>query len=72
MVIKAIVIFGVVNIYAKSKTAFKASIAMAQVGEFSFAVFALASNHKLLDESLSQMLVLAVVLSLLLTPFMPL
>lgn len=69
MVIKAIVIFGVVNIYAKSKTAFKASIAMAQVGEFSFAVFALASNHKLLDESLSQMLVLAVVLSLLLTPF---
>ncbi|MDD5160697.1 MAG: cation:proton antiporter [Sulfuricurvum sp.] len=69
MLIKAIVIFGVVNIYSKSKTAFKASIAMAQVGEFSFAVFALASNHKLLDESLSQMLVLAIVLSLLITPF---
>ncbi|MDD2368285.1 MAG: NAD-binding protein, partial [Sulfuricurvum sp.] len=69
MLIKAVVIFGVVNIYSKSKTAFKASIAMAQVGEFSFAVFALASNHKLLDGALSQMLVLAVVLSLLITPF---
>jgi len=39
------------------------------VGEFSFAIFALAGNHKLIPDELSQILVLVVVLSIVGTPF---
>ncbi|MCX6073046.1 MAG: cation:proton antiporter [Campylobacterales bacterium] len=69
LLIKAMVLFGVVRIYSKAKIAFKTAIALAQVGEFSFAIFALAGNKKLIDDELTQLLVLAVVLSLIVTPF---
>lgn len=69
LVIKAVVIFGVIRIYSQSKIAFKTAIALFQVGEFSFAIFALAGSHKLIPEELSQILVLVVVLSIVLTPF---
>jgi CPA2 family monovalent cation:H+ antiporter-2 len=69
LVTKALIIFGIIKIYSKTKIAFKTAMALAQVGEFSFVIFALAGNHKLLDENLSQILVLVVVLSMILTPF---
>ncbi|MEW5833404.1 MAG: cation:proton antiporter [Campylobacterota bacterium] len=69
LAIKAIVIFGVVRIYSKAKIAFKTAVALAQVGEFSFAIFALAGNYKLIPQELSQILVLAVVMSIIVTPF---
>lgn len=69
LAIKAIVIFGVVRIYSKAKIAFKTAVALAQVGEFSFAIFALAGNYKLIPQELSQILVLAVVMSIVVTPF---
>jgi CPA2 family monovalent cation:H+ antiporter-2 len=69
LAIKAIVIFGVVRIYSKAKIAFKTAIALSQVGEFSFAIFALAGNYKLIPQDLSQILVLAVVMSIIVTPF---
>ncbi len=69
LLVKALIIFGIIRIYSKTKIAFKTAMALAQVGEFSFVIFALAGNHKLLDEHLSQMLVLVVVLSMVMTPF---
>jgi monovalent cation:H+ antiporter-2, CPA2 family len=69
LVIKAIVIFGVVRFHSQGKIAFKTAVALAQVGEFSFAIFALAGNHDLIPEQLSQILVLSVVLSIVVTPF---
>lgn len=69
LAIKSAVLLGVVRIYSKAKIAFKTAIALAQVGEFSFAIFALAGNKHLLDTELTQLLVLAVVLSLIITPF---
>jgi CPA2 family monovalent cation:H+ antiporter-2 len=69
LVIKAIVIFGVVRIHSQGKIAFKTAIALSQVGEFSFAIFALAGNYKLIPDALSQILVLIVVLSIIITPF---
>jgi len=68
-VIKAVVIFGVIRIHSQPKIAFKTAIALAQVGEFSFAIFALAGNHDLIPSELSQLLVLVVVLSIIITPF---
>jgi monovalent cation:H+ antiporter-2, CPA2 family len=69
LAVKAIVIFGVIRIHSQSKIAFKTAIALAQVGEFSFAIFALAGNYKLIPEELSQILVLVAVLSIIITPF---
>jgi CPA2 family monovalent cation:H+ antiporter-2 len=68
LLIKAIIIFGVIKIYSQTKIAFKTAIALSQVGEFSFAIFALAGNHKLIPEELSQTLVLMIVLSIVITP----
>ncbi len=69
LVIKAVVIFGVIRIYSQSKIAFKSAIALSQVGEFSFAIFALAGNYRLIPVELSQILVLVIVLSIVVTPF---
>jgi CPA2 family monovalent cation:H+ antiporter-2 len=69
LAIKAMIIFGIVRIYSKGKVAFKTAIALSQVGEFSFAIFALAGNTKILDQELVQLLVLVVVLSIVVTPF---
>jgi monovalent cation:H+ antiporter-2, CPA2 family len=69
LLIKAVVIFWVIRLSSKIKIAFKTSLALSQVGEFSFAIFALASNQRILDDQLVQMLVLTVVLSILITPF---
>lgn len=69
LAVKAVVIFGVVKINSQPKIAFKTAIALSQVGEFSFAIFALAGNHNLIPEEISRLLVLVVVLSIILTPF---
>jgi CPA2 family monovalent cation:H+ antiporter-2 len=69
LAIKMGVIYGVVRIYSKGKVAFKTALALCQVGEFSFAIFALAGNQKILDDELVQLLVLVAVLSIVFTPF---
>lgn len=66
---KAAIIFGVIRIHSQSKIAFKTAVALSQVGEFSFAIFALAGNYQLIPAELSQILVLVVVLSIVATPF---
>ena len=70
LAIKAIVIFGIIRMNEKSVTAFKTAVTLAQVGEFSFAIFALAAANDLMDPDLVQLLVLVVVLSMMATPFM--
>ena len=67
---KGAVIHGIIGLGSKSVTGFKTAVTLAQVGEFSFAIFALASANDLLDPDLSQLLVLVVVLSMIATPFM--
>ena len=68
--LKGGVIHGVVLLSSKSVTGFKTAVTLAQVGEFSFAIFALASANHLLDPELAQELVLVVVFSMIATPFM--
>ncbi len=68
--VKGAVIHGIIGMGSKSVTGFKTAVTLAQVGEFSFAIFALASAKDLLDPELSQLLVLVVVLSMIATPFM--
>ena len=67
LLFKAILIFGVISIFSLKKRAFKTALALAQVGEFSFAVFALASSSSLIDSNLHQTMLSVVILSLIFT-----
>ncbi len=69
MLLKGIIIFLVIHMNADKPVAMQTALALSQVGEFSFAIFALASSAHLLDPSLEQTLILMVVLSMILTPF---
>ncbi|MDR8523088.1 monovalent cation:proton antiporter-2 (CPA2) family protein [Shewanella fidelis] len=68
---KALVIFGLLKI---AKESFRSSVAtalsLAQVGEFSFVVLALAVNYQLLDGKTSTTLVMVAVLSMALAPWL--
>ncbi|MGB2741629.1 MAG: cation:proton antiporter [Cognaticolwellia sp.] len=70
MLIKAVIIYCLMRIKANKSESIKSAIALCQVGEFSFAIFALAINQNLLSENLASFLILITVLSMILTPFM--
>ena len=54
--------------YSKAN-ALKTALALSQVGEFSFVIFALASSGHLIDEHIASLMVLVVILSMVVTPF---
>ncbi len=68
--VKTIIIFAVMSITSKLQNALKVALSLSQVGEFSFAIFALASAAHLIETELMNQLVLVVVVSMILTPFM--
>ncbi len=70
LLLKTIVIYFVMKLSIKPRNAMKTALSLSQVGEFSFAIFALASNANLLNNELMNLLVLVVVLSMILTPFL--
>lgn len=65
--IKAVIIFGITVFFSFPKRALKTALALAQVGEFSFAVFALAKSYHLIDDEVLGILIAVVVLSLVFT-----
>ncbi|HIP12642.1 MAG TPA: potassium transporter [Arcobacter sp.] len=67
LTIKGLLIFGLISLFSIPKRAFKTGLALAQVGEFSFAVFALASSSALISSELHQLMISVVILSLLFT-----
>jgi CPA2 family monovalent cation:H+ antiporter-2 len=69
LVLKTAIIYLVVRLSSKHTTSLKSALALSQVGEFSFVIFAVASSGGILDESLVQFLVLIVIFSMVITPF---
>ncbi len=67
--IKGAIIHAIIGLGSRSVTGFKTAVTLSQVGEFSFAIFALAATNDLLSHDLAQLLVLVVVLSMIATPF---
>jgi len=65
--IKVIIIFVILRLFTFTKRAIKTALALAQVGEFSFAVFALASTNNLIDNDLNQIMISVVIVSLIFT-----
>ncbi|MDY0121660.1 MAG: cation:proton antiporter [Sulfurimonas sp.] len=69
LVLKSIIIYGVVRLSSSHPISLKTALALSQVGEFSFVIFAVASMGGLLDEELASLLVLIVIFSMVITPF---
>lgn len=66
---KALVIFAILKRDSDTNTAVKAALALGSVGEFSFAIFALALSNKLITPDMASFLILITVISMILTPF---
>ncbi len=69
MLLKALLIFGVLQFFIQKRTALKTALALFQVGEFSLVIFALARSKGLISDELNQIMIITTVLSMIITPF---
>jgi CPA2 family monovalent cation:H+ antiporter-2 len=69
MLIKGLVVYTLIRRKSDKSTAVKSALALCQVGEFSFAIFALASSNNIISHEIASFLILVSVLSMILTPF---
>ena len=70
MAIKACIIYFLIKRKSNRSDSIKSSIALCQIGEFSFAIFTLAINQGVITAELGSALLLITVLSMIITPFM--
>jgi CPA2 family monovalent cation:H+ antiporter-2 len=69
LLFKAAVIYGIIRRNSDKNTSAKTALALAQIGEFSFAVFAMAGSERLITDETASFLILVSVISMILTPF---
>lgn len=69
LVLKTIITYFVVRISSSHVLSLKTALALSQVGEFSFVIFAVASMGGLLEKELESLFVLVVIFSMIVTPF---
>ena len=69
IIIKSLIIYLSIRFFIQRRTAIKATLALFQVGEFALVVLSLAYNKGLIEDWVSQVLVITVVLSMIITPF---
>jgi len=69
MLIKALVLFLAMRFFVQSRSAIKSAMAVMQVGEFALAIFALANSYSIISDQTNQIMIVTIVLSMILTPF---
>ncbi|HIM94540.1 MAG TPA: potassium transporter [Campylobacterales bacterium] len=69
MLIKAFIIFIALRFFMQNRSAIKSAFALMQVGEFALAIFALGTSNGLISAEVNQIMIVAIVLSMILTPF---
>lgn len=69
MLIKALVIFLAMKTFMQNRSAIKSALALMQVGEFALAIFALANSYEIISDQTNQIMIVTLVLSMILTPF---
>jgi len=69
LILKTIVTYLVLRMTSSHVLSLKTALALSQVGEFSFVIFAVASMGGLLDKELESLFVLVVIFSMIITPF---
>lgn len=62
------VIYALVRYEDNKRTAFKTALSLIQIGEFSLAILELARSQSLIDTTYSQILIVTIVISMILTP----
>lgn len=68
-ILKTAVTYVVLRFTSSHVLSLKSSLALSQVGEFSFVIFAIATSAGLLNKELELLLVLVVIFSMVITPF---
>jgi len=69
MLTKAFVLYFSMRFFMQGRSAIKSALALMQVGEFALAIFALASSNGLVTSEVNQIMIVTIVLSMILTPF---
>lgn len=69
LIIKGFVVYFLIRGKSNKSDSVKAGLALSQIGEFSFAVFAIAQQNTLLDAKTANFLILVTVLSMIVSPF---
>jgi len=69
MLLKGAIISFILSLFVQRRTAIKTALALFQVGEFSLAVLALAYSNELISNELNQIMIITVVISMIITPF---
>ena len=69
IMVKITIIYLIVNRFTDKSTSFKTALVISQVGEFSFVIFTQATNFNLIDKNTGQLLSLAIITSMIATPF---
>ena len=68
LVLKFAIIYGIVLLRERKKVAFKTALSLVQVGEFSLAILELARSYTIVTSPHSQIMVVTIVISMILTP----
>jgi len=69
VLLKGLLIFGILRFFIQKRTALKTAMALFQTGEFSLVVIALARSHDLISDELNQIMIITIILSMIMTPF---
>jgi len=71
MTLKAIIIYMSLVSFknVQKRTALKTAFSLSQVGEFALAILSLANFNNLIDDTVNQVMIVTIVLSMILTPF---
>jgi len=71
LAVKALVLFALMRLFNGTRPSLKTALLLAQCGEFSFVIFETAqANNLFMDPELGQVLVMAIVFTMMLTPFL--
>lgn len=69
LLLKSLIMYLLLRLSYTTPVSLKSALALSQVGEFSFVIFAVALTGGVLDEKLISLLVLIVIFSMIVTPF---
>lgn len=69
LILKTIIMYILLRLTSNHSTSLKTALALSQVGEFSFVIFAVAFSGNLLEPELGALFILVVIFSMMVTPF---
>jgi len=69
IVLKVSVIFAIIKFSASTRDSFKTALSLFQLGEFALVIFELSFARNLIDPTIGQILIVIVVVSMIITPF---